>query len=159
MSNEDQELSEVHICQGHSAEDQPVKWPFHTHREALHTRQCNRGVVGGERTCGGEQWNIAAGMLQTTLSLWVWNAPQLKGVHECYMVFTNFSKTHMSSGVSASWPETAEVERRPAAEGYHASEGNSTSSGDNRCHKTCHQLENPCLHVLAVEHVREMLPV
>lgn len=25
MSNEDGELSEVHICPGHSAEDQPVK--------------------------------------------------------------------------------------------------------------------------------------
>lgn len=85
--------------------------------ETVHTRQCNHG---GEMRCGGEQWNIAAGMLQTTPSLWVRNAPQLKGVYECYMVFMNLSKTHISPGVSpANPPETAEVEWRPVAEGYH----------------------------------------
>lgn len=56
--NEDRrELSEVHICQRHSTEDEPVKWAtdLSTHREAVHTRQFNHGIVGGERTCGGEQ--------------------------------------------------------------------------------------------------------
>lgn len=54
----------------------------HIHKEALHTQQCNHGIVGRERRCGGEQCNVAAGMLQTTLSLSESEMYQLCWIHQ-----------------------------------------------------------------------------